>query len=74
MQVVTSNLPTIWSVVKIFFIVGLSVYLIFALVVVQQVRIMSETVKLSFELPIKILSVIHLLFALVLLVFAIVAL
>ena len=67
-------LPTVWVVVKIFFIVGLSVYLIFALVVVQQVKIMSNTVKLNFELPIKILSVVHLLFALFLLVFALITL
>jgi hypothetical protein len=73
MQVVNS-LPTIWGIVKIFFVVGLAVYLIFALVIVQQVRIMSDTVKLSFELPIKILSIIHLLFALGLLIFALVIL
>ncbi len=73
MQVI-NNLPTIWGIVKIFFIVGLGVYLIFALVIVQQVRIMSDTVKLSFELPIKFLSVIHLIFALALLIFALVTL
>ena len=64
----------IWSILKIFFIIGLSVYSIFALVVVQQTRIMSKTVGLSFEFPIKILSYIHLLFALGLLIFAIVSL
>ncbi len=75
MQVIPSiSLITVWAVVKIFFIVGLSVYLIFALVVVRQVQIMSQTVKLSFELPIKIIGIIHLLFALLLLVFAIIAL
>ena len=70
MQVI-NNLPIVWSVVKIFFIVGLSVYLIFAVVVVQQTRIMSETIILSFESSIKILALIHLLLAISLLIFAI---
>jgi hypothetical protein len=70
----TVSLPLVWSIVKLFFIVGLSVYLVFALVVVRQIQIMSDTVKLSFELPIKILGLLHLLFALFLLVFTIIAL
>lgn len=73
MQVI-NNLPTVWGIVKIFFMIGLAVYLIFALVVVQQVKIMSNTIKLSFEFPIKILSIIHLLAALVLFIFALVTL
>ena len=75
MQVqITNNLVAVWGIVKIFFIVGLSVYLIFAIVVVQQSRIMSETVRLDFESSIKILALIHLLLAVGLLVFAIVVL
>ncbi len=73
MQIV-NNLQGVWLIVKIFFLVGLSVYLIFALVVVQQTRIMSETVKLDFESFIKILAIIHLLLAVGLLVFAFLAL
>ncbi|CAN5345894.1 hypothetical protein BH10PAT1_BH10PAT1_7370 [soil metagenome] len=64
----------LWEVVKLFFVIGISVYLIFALVVVKQIQIMSQTVRLGFELPIKILGVIHLLFALGLLIFAIIVL
>ena len=75
MQVqVINNLPAVWGIVKIFFIVGLSVYLIFAIVVVQQSRIMSETVRLDFENSIKILALIHLILAVGLLVFAILVL
>ncbi len=75
MQVqITNNLVAVWGIVKIFFIVGLSVYLIFAIVVVQQSRIMSETVRLDFESSIKILALIHLLLEVGLLVFAIVVL
>lgn len=75
MQIIEpTHITIIWSVVKIFFIVGLSVYLIFALVIMRQIQIMSETVKLQFELPIKILGLAHFLFALSLLVFSILAL
>ena len=76
MQVLTSanNIIAVWSILKIFFIVGLSVYLIFAAVVAKQIQIMSNTVKLSFELPIKILGIVHLLFALALLLFALITL
>lgn len=75
MQIIDTNTPMIiWTILKIFFIVGLSVYLVFALVIVRQIDIMTKTVKLQFELPMKIIGLIHLLFAFVLLIFAIVTL
>lgn len=64
----------IWGAVKIFFTIGLLVYLIFAFVIVRQVQIMTETVKLSFEFPIKILALIHLFFALSILIYALIVL
>jgi len=70
MQVMNLGPAPVWIIVKIFFLVGLFVYFIFALVVVQQTRIMSDTVKLDFEKPIKILALIHMLLAIILLVFA----
>ncbi|HSX48990.1 MAG TPA: DUF5657 family protein [Candidatus Saccharimonadales bacterium] len=72
MQIIAPT--SIWLIVKIFFIVGLAVYLIFALVIVRQIEIMTQTVKLEFELPIKILGILHLIFALVLLIFALIVL
>lgn len=74
MQVVSSGLPSIWIVVKIFVIVGLFVYLIFALVIVRQIQIMSDTVKLEFDTSVKILALVHLVFALGLLLFAFISL
>ena len=59
-----------YLLLKIFFIVALSIYLIFALVVMRQTQIMSNTVKLGFELPVKLLAILHFLFALGTLVFA----
>lgn len=73
MPVTTIAIPAainIDSILKIFFIIGLSVYSVFALVVVRQIEIMSETVNLTFELPIKILGIVHLIFAVSLLIFA----
>jgi hypothetical protein len=75
MQIIDFNTPSIiWTIVKIFFIVGLFVYFVFAAVVVRQIDIMTKSIKLQFELPIKILGLIHLLFALGLLIFTIFAL
>lgn len=64
------GLPSIWLVLKIFFIIGLLVYLIFALVVVRQVRIMNETLDVGFEGVLTIISYLHLLFAIGVLAFA----
>jgi hypothetical protein len=77
MQVITESVVpnlSIWAGVKIFFCIGLVVYLVFALVVVRQVQIMTQTLKVNFELPIKILALAHLLFALGILVFALIVL
>lgn len=38
----------------------LFIYLIFAIIVVRQVKTMTETLKVGFETPIKTLSLIHL--------------
>ena len=74
MQVILGSPAPIWVALKIFFVIGLAVYSIFALVVFQQTKIMSKTVGLSFELPIKILALLHLAFAIGLLIFALISL
>lgn len=43
-----------------FLIVGLLIYLVFALVVIRQTNQMTETLEVGFEAPIKILAWIHL--------------
>ena len=73
MQVALGITP-LWAIVKIFFIIGLAIYLIFALVVIRQSQIMTDTVKLQFETPIKILALIHFLFALGIFIFALIIL
>lgn len=65
---------SIWLVVKIFFVIGIAVYLIFSLVVIKQVNLMTATVSMGFEFPIKILAYLHLIFAIVVLLLALIIL
>lgn len=65
---------TIWFVVKIALIIILSLYLIFALVVVRQVRLMTDTLQLGFEMPVIILSYLHLIFSILVFLSALVIL
>jgi hypothetical protein len=64
----------IWPIVKIFVLFGLSLYLIFALVVVRQVQLMTKTIQMNFEVPVKMLAVGHLLFAIAVFLFALIIL
>lgn len=50
----------IWWVVKLFYLLGLVMYMIFAVVLVRQVGLMSKTLNGSIELPIKWLARLHL--------------
>ncbi len=62
----------IWILVKIALTILLLIYLVFALVIVKQARIMTETLEIGFETPIKIISYLHFLFALGILVYVLV--
>lgn len=64
----------IWPIVKIFVLFGLSLYLIFALVVIRQVQLMTKTIKMNFEAPVKLLAIIHFLFAVAVFLFALIIL
>lgn len=67
-------LPSIWLALKIFFLIGLLVYLVFSLVVVRQVRIMNQTLDVGLEGVLILVSYLHLAFAIFVLVFALLAL
>ena len=54
----------VWMLVKILVLIGLSVYLVFALVIVKQVNHMTETLEVGFEKQLKAMTIIHLFFAL----------
>jgi hypothetical protein len=62
---------SIWLVVKIFVVVALGIYLIFALVVVRQVRLMIDTVKIGFEMALTVMAYSHLILAVLILILAI---
>lgn len=72
----TVNVPglNLWLIVKILVIILLSLYLVFALVVVRQVKLMTDTLNLGYEGFVKFLSLIHLVFALLVMLAAFVIL
>lgn len=54
---------SIWLVIKIASLILLGMYLIFSLVVVRQIKLLTDTLSLGFEAPIIMLGYIHLAFA-----------
>lgn len=62
---------SVWLIVKIFLCFAILLYIIFAFVIVRQVSIMLATLELGFETPIRILSLVHLFFAIAVLVLAV---
>lgn len=48
---------------KVFALIGLAIYIIFALVVIRQVGLMTKTIEVSFGKFIKLISWAHLIFA-----------
>lgn len=62
---------SIWPIIKIFIIIFLSLYIIFALVVMRQVQLMTKTLEVGFENQLKFLTFTHFIAAVGVLVFAI---
>lgn len=65
----TGNLPVVVNdsflvLFEGFLIIGLLIYLVFAVVIIRQVNQMVETLEVGFEMPIKLLAWTHLLVAL----------
>lgn len=56
--------------IRFFVLAFLVLYVLFALVIVRQVRLMSSTLDVGFEGPIKFLSLVHLAFAIAVAVYA----
>lgn len=54
---------SIWFLVKIFFLIAIFLYFIFALVIVRQVNLMIDTVEVGFENVIRLIAWGNLLFA-----------
>ncbi|HKC05002.1 MAG TPA: DUF5657 family protein [Patescibacteria group bacterium] len=64
----------IWVVVKILAVILLGMYLIFSLVIVRQVKLMTDTLQLGFERTVRGLAFAHLAFAVLVLLAAIIVL
>ena len=64
----------IWVIVKIMAIILLGIYLIFSLVLVRQVKLMTDTLQLGFEKTVRALAFAHLVFAVLVLLVAIIIL
>lgn len=52
-----------WILIKALALVILGMYLVFAFVITRQVKLMTSTLRLGFDAPAKILSFLHLAFA-----------
>jgi hypothetical protein len=73
MDLLTTTL-NVWLILKILALILLAMYLIFSLVVVRQVKLMTDTLQLGFETGARILAYIHLAFAILVFLIAIVIL
>lgn len=67
---VATGVAVFWNIVGLFYILGFVLYALFSILVVRQVYMMTSTFKTSAELPLKILSFLHLIFAIGLIFFA----
>ncbi|MFZ5365851.1 MAG: DUF5657 family protein [Patescibacteria group bacterium] len=65
---------SIWSVAKILVCFAILIYVVFAIVVVRQVSLMTETLNGQLELPLKVISTIHLLGAILVFLLALIIL
>lgn len=57
------TLASVWPIVKIALLFAIGVYIVFALVVYRQVSLMVNTLEMGFELPLRLIAIAHLLFA-----------
>lgn len=73
-----SNIPllniSVWLVVKIFTLIALALYNVFAIVIVRQVKLMTDALEVGFEALVKLLSYAHLAFAILVFILALVIL
>ena len=60
----------ILGALKIAYLVAIIIYGVFALVLIKQVRIMTDTLEIELELPLKLISYLHLLAVVLVFLFA----
>lgn len=65
---------SIWGIAKVFVLFALFLYFVFALVVVRQIQLMTDTLTVGFETPVKILGFVHLIFSILVFIIALIIL
>jgi len=65
---------SVWTVAKLFLLFALGLYVIFALVIVRQVKLMTDTLAVGFETLVKTLAKVHLIFSIIVFVLALIIL
>ncbi len=63
METLIVNGFNIWILIKTLIVILLGMYIIFAFVLTRQVKIMTTTLHLGLQAPVKLFSYIHLAFA-----------
>lgn len=58
-----------WSIIKIFILIFLGIYVVFSLVIIKQISLMATTIEIGFEKQLKLLGYLHFLFAVGVLIF-----
>lgn len=54
---------TVWLLLKIFILLFLAIYIVFAIVVIRQIKLMLQTLDMGLNLPLRFLGWAHFLFA-----------
>lgn len=62
-ELITVLIANPWILVKVLFLVGLVLYLAFAVIVVRQVKLMNRTLNGLFDIPLRLFSLVHLIVA-----------
>lgn len=65
---------SVWLIAKVLVLIALAIYGIFAFVVLRQIQLMTDTLEVGFEAPIRMLGISHLALSLVIFVLALVIL
>lgn len=63
-----------WLAVKLAFLVGILLYLVFAYIVTKQVKLMNDTIEVGFENAIKVISYAHLAVSIIVFILAMIIL
>ena len=64
----------VWIIVKAFVLIGLGLYIIFSFIVLREVNLMNRTLKGVFNLPIKIIACLYLIFSVLVFILALIIL